>query len=663
MIGTDLVKDRAMLEAAYNDSEGVTADFNRNVLRVINEGLCADFVPEAFEHVAFFDEANSWIEMRLRANGAQTVRIDGANLEVRFADGEEIRTEISAKFTPRRRGRASCARRAFGSRSSSPTRAACSGWPWRAARPLGGSGAVVASPREPRRWSSRSLVRSRSAKASVASNAGVRSRGSCSASCSLNANEVVSSDRLTEALWGERPPQGSGKALQVHMSRLRDMLEPGRARGGSGGILVTRPPGYELRVEPGQLDLHRFEQAVGESKLAAEAGRPEEAAQALHEALSLWRGPALADLTFEGALQPDIARLEELRLAALEDRFEADLELGRHAGLIGELEAHIGEQPLRERPRGQLMLALYRSGRQAEALDAYREARRVLVEELGLEPGRRLKELERDILAQDPGLDLRPAEPAEEPAPGAPAPEGLVGRQAELGELLRLFEASMAGKGGLILVGGEPGIGKSRLAEALAGQASSRGAGVLVGRCWEAGGAPAYWPWVQVLRSYVRDCDPELLRSQAGQDGAQLATILPELRERLPGLSPAAAADSERDRFQLFDAVASFLGRAAAATPLALFMDDLHAADAPSLLLLRFMAAGAGRRADPDRRLLPRHRGRAGTPARGGAAGADPGRGGHANLAQGPRARRDGPAARADPGEAGARRADRPGPR
>ena len=229
----------------------------------------------------------------------------------------------------------------------------------------------------------------------------------------LNANEVVSSDRLTEALWGERPPQGSGKALQVHMSRLRDMLEPGRARGGSGGILVTRPPGYALRVEPGQLDLHRFEQAVGESKLAAEAGRPEEAAQALHEALSLWRGPALADLTFEGALQPDIARLEELRLAALEDRFDADLELGRHAGLIGELEAHIGEQPLRERPRGQLMLALYRSGRQAEALDAYREARRVLVEELGLEPGRRLKELERDILAQDPGLDLRPAEPAE----------------------------------------------------------------------------------------------------------------------------------------------------------------------------------------------------------------------------------------------------------
>ena len=183
VIGTDLVKDRSVLEAAYNDSEGVTAEFNRNVLRVINEGLFADFVPEAFEHVAFFDEANSWIEMRLRANGAQTVRIDGANLEVRFADGEEIRTEISAKFTATP-WRGSCARPACGSTTSSPTRAACSVSPWRAARPLGGSGAVVASPREPRRWSSRSLVRSRSAKATVASNAGARSRGSFSASCS-----------------------------------------------------------------------------------------------------------------------------------------------------------------------------------------------------------------------------------------------------------------------------------------------------------------------------------------------------------------------------------------------------------------------------------------------------------------------------------------------
>ena len=337
-------------------------------------------------------------------------------------------------------------------------------------------------------------------------------------------------------------------------------------------------------MEPGQLDLHRFEQGMGAAKAAAAAGRPEDAARALHEALSLWRGPALADLSFEGALQTDIARLEELRLAALEERFKADLVLGRHAELIGELEAHIAEQPLRERPRGQLMLALYRSGRQAEALEAYRDARRVLVEELGLEPSRRLKDLERDILAQDPGLEPPSGERHE--------PTGGVGRTRDGdGRAALAFDASASGRGGLVLVGGEPGIGKSRLAEALAGQANARGAQVLVGRCWEAGGAPAYWPWVQVLRSYLRDVDPELLRSQVGRDGAELATILPELRERLPDLPPATTAESDGARFQAFDAVASFLRRAASARPITIFLDDLHAADAPSLLLLRFMAA------------------------------------------------------------------------
>ncbi len=406
----------------------------------------------------------------------------------------------------------------------------------------------------------------------------------------LNANETVSSDRLSEALWGETPPRGAAKALQMHISQLRDLLEPERTRGASGEVLVTRPPGYELRVEPGRLDLDLFEDAVGRSKAAAETGRAGEAARSLHDALALWRGPPLADLSFEGALQSDIARLDELRLDALEERFEADLALGRHAGLIGELESHIAQQPLRERPRGQLMLALYRSGRQAEALEAYRDARRVLVEELGLEPGRRLKELERGILAQDPSLDASPVERLEEPVQPATSAE-LVGRETEMEELLSRFEASVSGRGGLVLVGGEPGVGKSRLAEALAGQAGARGARVLVGRCWEAGGAPAYWPWVQVLRSYLRDLDGVLLRSQVGRDGARLATIVPELRERLPDLPPAPASESESDRFQVFDAVASFLRRAAAARPLTVFLDDLHAADAPSLLLLRFMVA------------------------------------------------------------------------
>jgi DNA-binding SARP family transcriptional activator/pimeloyl-ACP methyl ester carboxylesterase len=223
----------------------------------------------------------------------------------------------------------------------------------------------------------------------------------------LHANEVVSSDRLAEALWGERPPATGSKALQMHVSELRDLLEPDRARGRPGRILVTRPPGYELRVEAGQLDLQRFEHAVGEARAAARAGLPRQAADGLREALALRRGPALADLGFEDFLQSDIARLDELRLAALEDRIDADLALGRHADLPAELESLVGRHPLRERLRAQLMLALYRSGRQAEALEVYQDARRALTDELGIEPGRELQELQQAVLRHDPALDRR----------------------------------------------------------------------------------------------------------------------------------------------------------------------------------------------------------------------------------------------------------------
>ena len=284
----------------------------------------------------------------------------------------------------------------------------------------------------------------------------------------VNANEVVSSDRLTEALWGERPPQGSGKALQVHMSRLRDMLEPGRARGGSGGILVTRPPGYALRVEPGQLDLHRFEQAVGESKLAAEAGRPEEAAQALHEALSLWRGPALADLTFEGALQPDIARLEELRLAALEDRFEADLAPGASATqVVPELEALIAEHPLRQRLRGQSYVCAVPLGAPSrgapKCLPGTPAARSW--RELGIDPSR---ELPASSSRRDPALRTPSSTAGLRTRPhirrgGRPRRSDSSAASAELGVLLRRARATRSPvAGGSLLVAGEPGIGKSR---------------------------------------------------------------------------------------------------------------------------------------------------------------------------------------------------------
>jgi DNA-binding SARP family transcriptional activator/tetratricopeptide (TPR) repeat protein len=216
----------------------------------------------------------------------------------------------------------------------------------------------------------------------------------------LNANRVVSSDRLLEALWGERAPGTATKALQVYVSHLRKAI--GRDR------IQTRAPGYEVRVERGELDLHRFEQHVADREL--------------EQALRLWRGSPLADFAYEPFAQAEIARLEELRLTCIEQRIEDDLASGRHAALVGELEALVREQPLRERARGQLMLALYRSGRQAEALDTYQSGRRILSDELGLEPGAELKELQRRILAQDPALDLAkpPAQVEVEPSVDRP---------------------------------------------------------------------------------------------------------------------------------------------------------------------------------------------------------------------------------------------------
>ena len=383
----------------------------------------------------------------------------------------------------------------------------------------------------------------------------------------LEANRVVSRDALIDALWEEEPPATVHKSLQVYVSQLRAVL--GRER------LETRPPGYLLRVEPEELDVARF-QALREQ------GRPE-------EALALWRGPPLAEFAQLRFAQPELARLEELHIACREERAEHELARGRHTELAPELEALVKQHPLRERLRRQLMLALYRCGRQADALDAYRQARAALVDELGIEPGRELRELHQAILEQDPKLDLAAA-PTAAGRTGSP----FVGRAAELAALAGALDDAFDGRGRLCLLVGEPGIGKSRLAEEVIAAAGSRGARVLVGRCWEAGGAPAYWPWVQSLRGYIRECDAASLRAQLGDRAAQLAQIVPELHERLPGLADPPAVDPEDARFRLFDATAQFLRAAAAARPIVLALDDLHAADASSLLLLRFVARELG---------------------------------------------------------------------
>jgi YVTN family beta-propeller protein len=212
----------------------------------------------------------------------------------------------------------------------------------------------------------------------------------------LHANEAVSRDRLIDGLWGERPPPSAAHTLDNNVSRLRKAL--GDAR------LTTRPPGYLLHLEPDELDLDRFEQLLQRGREELARSDADEAAATLRAALALWRGPALADVLYEPFAASEAERLEERRVLALEDRIDADLALGRSGDLVPELEALVAEHPLRERLLGQLVLALYRSGRQAEALAALQAARHRLVEELGLEPGPQLRDLERQILEHDSRL-------------------------------------------------------------------------------------------------------------------------------------------------------------------------------------------------------------------------------------------------------------------
>jgi DNA-binding SARP family transcriptional activator len=383
----------------------------------------------------------------------------------------------------------------------------------------------------------------------------------------LRAGEAVSADRLIDGIWGERPPATAAKMLQVYISQLRKAL----AAAGDDGAIVTRGHGYELRLGGDDCDALRFERLL--------------AGGAARQALALWRGPPLADVVEPFAVA-EARRLEERRLDAVELAIDDDLAAGRHSEVIAELEALVAEQPLREKLHSQRMLALYRAGRQAEALEAYRQARRTLVEEIGIEPGPQLRALHDAILRQDPELDV--AEPAAQA--GGSSRGDFVGREGELAALVGGIDGALARRPALFLLAGEPGIGKSRLADELATRAEARGLRVLWGRCWEAGGAPAYWPWAQALRAYIRDVEKEQIRRELGPGAPDVAQMLPELHELFPGLSPASSLDPDGARFRLFDSTAAFLRAASDAQPLMLVLDDVHAADTPSLLLLRFLA-------------------------------------------------------------------------
>jgi DNA-binding SARP family transcriptional activator len=354
-------------------------------------------------------------------------------------------------------------------------------------------------------------------------------------------NQVVPVEALVRGLWGPQPPKSAPKTLQAHVVRLRQALEPGRARGAAGQVLVTRDPGYLLRVASGALDTARFEELTAQARHALANDDAEAAATTLREALGLWRGQAFEEFldTDFGAAEAD--RLAELRLVALEDRIEAELRLGRHRELVAELEGLVREQPLRERLWAQLLVALYRSGRQADALLAYQRARSVLVEELGIDPGAELRGLQSAILAQDPALDLPAAveaAPAQElPAPLAIGGPAFVGRVGELAWLRAAWARTAQGRGGVLFLGGAPGMGKTRLVAEFAREVYDQGGWVLYGRCEPASSDPLQ-PFNQALAGAAMSLQDVVGSSRQ----RSTATLGPALVDVLSGRSNDATA-------------------------------------------------------------------------------------------------------------------------
>ncbi|SKB07358.1 Transcriptional regulatory protein, C terminal [Aeromicrobium choanae] len=357
------------------------------------------------------------------------------------------------------------------------------------------------------------------------------------AALALSGGRPVGVDTIVDLVWGDAPPAGVATTLQAYVSGLRKVLEPGRARRAPAEVLVTVAPGYALHVSEEDVDAHAFEREVADANRLLESALPtraalEEVDAMLGTALARWRGRPYAELGDAPAAVAERARLEELRLVALEDRAVAALALGRHATAAAELEALTTAHPLRERLWALRALALARSGRQAEALEVLRRVRSVLDDELGIEPGAELRNLQTALLRQDSALDWNPPpEPADEGSP-ASAPWPMVGRDQQLAALARSLDAALAGTTSFAAITGEPGIGKSRLATELGLRAAAAGAVVAVGRCSSDEGAPPLWPWRSVLEELGLDF-PDV--TDAADDFRVREAILASVREQARG--------------------------------------------------------------------------------------------------------------------------------
>jgi DNA-binding SARP family transcriptional activator len=400
----------------------------------------------------------------------------------------------------------------------------------------------------------------------------------------LEAGHVVSVERLIDRLWGDEPPRTPLGTLQSYVSRLRRAVEPRRASGAAPEVLVSEAPGYVLRVDPAQVDVHRFRSLLDDARDAGERGDHLAALAALDEALGLWRGPALAGVGNDDLVRPIVVRLEEERDAALAERFETLLALGRHHEAIPQLQSAVDAQPLHERLWALLALALYRGSRQADALRAVARARDVLLDELGLDPGPELRDLEQRILAHDASLllDAAPARPvpSHDPAVVHVPRVSLVGRPHEWRSLVDALEAAQ-GAPGLVLIEGEPGIGKSTLTEAFVAHARAAGWRTVTGRCLEPGLAPTLWPFIEIAR--------DVLQQTGGADAAGTAAAGRSASQltwhRLAtGKEVSLATVEVAEHFvELLDEVADAPGVAGCVV----LIDDLHWADRATLDLLQ----------------------------------------------------------------------------
>lgn len=413
----------------------------------------------------------------------------------------------------------------------------------------------------------------------------------------LHSGEVVPADALVEALWPKTLPDRPVATLHSYVARVRRVIEPDRAAGAPNKRLLTRSPGYLLEVGLDELDALRFDRLTSQGREAADRDDHATAVDCLTRALAEWRGPAVAEFRDEPFAEGAAIRLEELRLAAVEDRVGSELALGR-TDVVGELEALVAVHPYRERLWEHLVLALYRAGRQAEALRRLQDVRQVLAD-IGVDPGEPLRLLESAVLTQDPELARPSARPAVIPVPSKrpPAPaattvtgappswlarsQPLVGRGEELAWLDQRWEETLGGRSQLVLLRGEPGIGKTRLAaEALHRLTGARL--VLAGRCSEEPLLP-HEPYVEALQRAVAT-DPTALHA-IGSQAHHLRSFLPDHAHLLPP-TEEGPVDPATGRYLMYTAVTVLIAALNEGEPAVLMLDDLQWADGSTLRLL-----------------------------------------------------------------------------